>query len=366
MSKNLHNEPFDETTIVKLEIFEDYAKAWIPTFVMQGNLTICIFDFFAGPGYDCNRVLGSPIRLLEKIKEQVNRINDQNIRVEVYFNEFDKLKFDQLQENCHGYLSENKEVDKLIKLNLSNEDFDICFNRLIPIIRQEASLVYLDQNGVRFLSTKYLLELEKMKRTDFLYFASASYLWRFGDTEEFRTYLDIDMKKIKSEPYSSVHRSLITQLKLKLSPHTLLKLYPFSLKKGANIHGIIFGATHPRAVEKFLTLAWKRNETNGEANFDIDDDAKKGQLDLFFGQKLTKIESFKDRFRRKILSMEIKDNFEAFNFALEEGHLGSHASDELKLMKMQKIIDYEGISPLVTYDNSYKSVRILPYKVLKK
>ena len=91
MSKNLHNEPFDETTIVKLEIFEDYAKAWIPTFVMQGNLTICIFDFFAGPGYDCNRVLGSPIRLLEKIKEQVNRINDQNIRVEVYFNEFDKL-----------------------------------------------------------------------------------------------------------------------------------------------------------------------------------------------------------------------------------------------------------------------------------
>lgn len=34
--KDLHEEPFDDSTIAKLEIFEDYAKAWIPTFVMNG------------------------------------------------------------------------------------------------------------------------------------------------------------------------------------------------------------------------------------------------------------------------------------------------------------------------------------------
>jgi hypothetical protein len=50
--KDLHEEPFDESTIAKLEIFEDYAQAWIPTFVMQGIPTINIFDFFAGTGYD--------------------------------------------------------------------------------------------------------------------------------------------------------------------------------------------------------------------------------------------------------------------------------------------------------------------------
>ena len=37
MSKNLHEKPFEETTIAKLEIFEDYAQAWIPTFVMYGG-----------------------------------------------------------------------------------------------------------------------------------------------------------------------------------------------------------------------------------------------------------------------------------------------------------------------------------------
>ena len=64
--KNLHDKPFDESTIAKLEIFEDYAQAWIPTFVMQGVSNICIFDFFAETGYDKNGVAGSPIRILQK------------------------------------------------------------------------------------------------------------------------------------------------------------------------------------------------------------------------------------------------------------------------------------------------------------
>ena len=37
--KDLHDEPFDESTIFKLEIFEDYAQAWIPTFVMQPHIS---------------------------------------------------------------------------------------------------------------------------------------------------------------------------------------------------------------------------------------------------------------------------------------------------------------------------------------
>lgn len=41
--KDLHSEPFDETTITKLEIFEDYAEAWIPTFVMQPGIDEIMF-----------------------------------------------------------------------------------------------------------------------------------------------------------------------------------------------------------------------------------------------------------------------------------------------------------------------------------
>jgi three-Cys-motif partner protein len=362
MSKNLHEKPFDETTIAKLEIFEDYAQAWIPTFVMYGDPVICIFDFFAGTGYDKGGVPGSPIRILRKLQEQIAQIHQKKVKAKVFFNEFDPKKHEQLSQACADFLSSHPELERAIELQITKEDFPACFNQLLPFIKEYPSLVYLDQNGIRFLSDRYLLELEKTTRTDFLYFVSSSYFWRFGDKDEFKAHVNLDMEEAKSNPYHFIHRSLIAQLRAKLPPATELKLYPFSLKKGANIHGIIFGASHPRAVEKFLKIAWKRNETNGEANFDIDEDTKKAQLDLFAGKNQTKIESFRQRLRNKVLQGDISDNFEALDFALAEAHLGSHAADELKKMKKEGLIDFQGTSPLVTYEKVFKEKRRITYK----
>lgn len=366
MSKNLHEKPFDETTIAKLEIFEDYAQAWLPTFVMYGDPVICIFDFFAGTGYDKNGVPGSPIRILKKVREQIGLIFQKQVKVKVFFNEFDKEKFEQLSASCHDYVKEHPEVGRAIELQLLNEDFEVCFGKLLPIIQKYSSLVYLDQNGIQFLADKYFLALEKTTRTDFLYFVSSSYFWRFGEKDEFKTYVKLDMEEAKKNPYRFIHRSLISQLRENLPWGSKLKLYPFSLKKGANIHGIIFGASHPRAVEKFLGIAWKRNEVNGEANFDIDEDEKKKQLNLFDDKQPTKIEAFQSRLRENVLNGSILNNFSAFDFTLQEAHIGAHAADELKKMKKEGLIDYDGNSPLVTYENVYKSPRKLQYKILKK
>lgn len=369
--KDLHDEPFDDGTIAKLEIFQDYAQAWIPTFVMQpGISTICIFDFFAGTGYDKKNVPGSSIRILNEIKKQIGNIFKQKVKIKVYLNEFepakkDQKKFELLKKACSEYLENNKDVKRAIEIIYFNEDFESLFPKLISSIKQFPSLVYLDQNGIKYLSDKYLLELEKFKQTDFLYFVSSSYILRFGNEPEFREHLDIDMSLAKKDPYKFIHRNIIEQLRKKLPSNTDLKLYPFSLKKGPNIHGIIFGASHLRAVDKFLTLAWKRNKINGEANFDIDDDAAKNQFDLFSEPKLKKIEQFKENVRTKVLGKEITNNFELFNFAMEQGHIGSHAADCLKEMKKNGEVSFEGISPLVTYDNVYKNKKKIDYLILK-
>lgn len=339
--KDLHDSPFDQTTIAKLDFFEDYAQAWIPTFVMSEADTICIFDFFSGTGYDLNGVEGSPIRILKKIKEHIGNIFQKGVKVKVYFNEWEpnkkeQKKFELLQKACSDFLYENKDVNRAIELNLFNENFEELFPKLLPEIKKFPSLVYLDQNGIKFLSEKYFLELEKTRQTDFLYFVSASYFWRFGESEEFKVHLDIDMEAAKKEPYKFIHRNIIEQLRMKLPANSELKLYPFSLKKGANIHGIIFGATHPRAVNKFLGISWKRNEINGEANFDIDDDAAKIQATLFEGKRPTKIEDFQKRVAIKVLSGEITTNKKLLDFVYAEGHIGAHASDCLRRLKKKE------------------------------
>lgn len=153
--KDLHEEPFDQGTIAKLEIFEDYAEAWIPTFVMQASPRICIFDFFAGTGYDKNGVPGSPIRILQKIKEQIGNIFQKRVKVEFYVNEFEpnrksQRKFDLLKQACEDYLDNNKDVRRAISINYFNEDVETLFPKLISKIKEFPSLVYLDQNGIKF------------------------------------------------------------------------------------------------------------------------------------------------------------------------------------------------------------------------
>jgi len=368
--KDLHENPFNESTITKLGIFEDYAQAWIPTFVMQGRSPIRIFDFFAGTGYDKAGVAGSPIRILRKLREQIGPIFSMKVKITVHLNEYEpnkrnQSKFQLLQTACEEFLDDNRDLKRAIEVVFHNKDFEVLFPELKSDIASVPSLVFLDQNGIKFLSPQYLLELEKMRETDFLYFASASYLWRFGDVPEFTKHLQIDLQELQKEGYPFVHRNFIKQLRGTLPLNTKLKLYPFSLKKGSNIYGIIFGATHPAAFEKFLNIAWRANNINGEADFDIDDDISKRQGELFEPQ-LSKLELFQRDVRERVLSGEFHDNIQLCNFSLEEGHPGKHAADVVRKMKKAGEITFEGRSPMVNYEQAIKNKRKVDFTVLTK
>ena len=107
---------------------------------------------------------------------------------------------------------------------------------------------------MKFLADQYLLTLESLSTTDFLYYLSSSYFIRFGNTPQFQTNMNIDINKATQNPYRYIHKSILEQLKERIPASSKLKLYPFTIKKHTNIYGIIFGASHPRAVDKFLSI----------------------------------------------------------------------------------------------------------------
>ncbi len=364
--KDLHKEPFKEATIAKLSIFEDYAQAWLPTFVMQGKPRICIFDFFAGPGYDQQGVEGSAIRILNKVKEQAEHAKEKDVKIVLFLNENDKDKFEKLKNACFEFISHNPEIANILEINFFNEDFEKLFPKLLPEIERFPSLVYIDQNGIKFLTAAYILALENTQQTDFLYFVASSFFKRFGERSEFKQHLEVDMEKISKAPYEFTHRVLLEQIKTFLPPKSELKLYPFTLKKSSNIYGIVFGTKHIRGVDKFLKVAWKKDPDAGEANFDINQEAKKAQGNLFGDQPLKKIESFNELLRKKILARNLRNNIEVFVFTLEQGHLGAHAADVLKELKSVGEIKYDAKSPLVNYEMTHGSDRrILHYEVVQ-
>ena len=80
-TNNFFNSRFDDATLMKLLIFGEYVKSWLPVFIKQEKDFIYIFDFFAGAGYDSQNNAGSPIRILEQIKIYQSIIHKTKIKL---------------------------------------------------------------------------------------------------------------------------------------------------------------------------------------------------------------------------------------------------------------------------------------------
>lgn len=369
--RDLHAKPFTEETLAKLRIFENYIQEWLPTFVMSGYSNVCIFDFFAGSGYDVSKSAGSPIRILNQIEKNKNIIINKKTTVNVYLNEFNKDKYENLQQAClekiqsSADLTELKEKNKLV-LYFYNSDCMELFNILLPTIKSNVSLVFLDQNGVKFITDEIFIPLTNTTKTDFLYFVASSNINRFKDTDNFKKYIDFSFDDIEKGTFNFIHIHLIEKLKQKIPVQSKVKLYPFTIKKGRNIYGIVFGSSHIRGVDKFLKTAWKENPENGEANFDLYDDDM-GIIDLFEGPHLSKIDKFKKELEEKIKTRQLITNKDVYDYTLEKGHIAKHATDALREMKKNQQVSFLSSSPKISYENCYgKEKQIINFDITQK
>ena len=118
-------------------------------------------------------------------------------------------------------------------------------------------------------------------------------------------------------------------------------------------------------MDKFLRTAWKENPENGEANFDIRND-ELGTIDLFEGQKLTKIELFQSELKKTIFAGKIKNNRDAYLFTLDRGHIPQHASDVMDCLKKEGRVTFASRSPKIAYEHCYKKgVSLLEYRLIR-
>lgn len=364
-TNNFFNSRFDDATLMKLLIFEEYVKSWLPVFIKQEKDSIYIFDFFAGAGYDSQNNPGSPIRILKQIKIYQSIICKTKIKL--FFNEYNKKNYEKLKFNCNNYFKENPSLNKIVEIEYFNLGFESIFDNLRNKIGNFPSLVFMDQYGVKY--STHIVKFEYFNKTDFMIFISSSFLKRFVKTPEFKNSLNLtdeEIERLINTPYKLIHEATLKFLKARLSKDSSVRLYPFSLKKGKNIYGLIFGSKHILAAEKFLKIVWKISSDNGSANYDIYNDKEKREPNLFpelVGK--TTVESFQEGLEEKILKRKIETNKDAYYYTLGKGHIPKHAMDVLIKLKKQGKINYNSKYPLVTYDNVEKKGRIIKYEKIK-
>jgi three-Cys-motif partner protein len=352
---DFHDKPFDEGTLTKLQIFELYAREWFPVFLapeQPWRNAIHIFDFFAGPGTDCQNVLGSPLRLLRQLQEYQGTQGWGKVRIHVHFYDEDSDKIAQLKENIasHG-------------LQLPNVNFDIQPLRFDDAFRaseltladpQAAKLVFIDQTGVAQVTPEVFRKLVNSPTCDFLFFLSSSTLHRFRDHPA------IKLKIIRPDDYFHVHRAALEYYRSLLPSDQEFYLAPFSIKKGANIYGLIFGSAHPLGIDKFLEVAWRKDEFTGEADFPIDrENIRPEQLRLPMSEvQPSKIMAFESELEGSLRGGRLSNEAEVMQVCFEYGVKRQHARPVLARLKKDGIIDIEFQVPDVQRLRSPRPIRI--------
>jgi three-Cys-motif partner protein len=234
MTANFHKRPFDEGTVTKLQIFELYAREWLPVFLSgqkSPRASIHIFDFFSGPGIDSVGQLGSPLRLLNQLKVYRQLPGWRSVIVHLHF--FDK-SFRKTQQLKAQIESRSLELPK-VNFDVRAIAFEQAFPESKAILSDEqaAKLVFIDQCGVDQVTPQVFRTLVASPTCDFLFFISSSTLHRFHQHPA------IKQRITRPGDYFHVHRAAVQYYRSLIKGSSRYFLAPFSIKKNSNIYGLV-------------------------------------------------------------------------------------------------------------------------------
>ncbi len=360
MTSDFHSKPFDENTQVKLTLFQSYLREWLPVFLAPRNgfiSTVNVFDFFCGPGRDINGKPGSPLITMKELGGYYHNIISKKISVNLFFNELKKRKIQCLEK----IIATERKTNKPYTILTSHFEFKESFEKYLPLMTKPATanFLFLDQTGVKHITKDVFQTIINLNTTDFLFFISSSTVHRFSGLDEISKYIPIDKKNVSDTEYLNIHRAVYDYYKSLIPAYRSdYHLASFSIKKGANIYGLIFGSGHARGIEKFLRKCWALDPERGEANFDIDhDNIDHSQPSLFpEHNRPKKVILFEEELREGILNGSLKTNIDVYYFTIQSGFLPKHAREAFMSLIEQKILPKQVFR--ISYDTCVKNKNI--------
>lgn len=339
MSKKDFHLHFDKGTKTKLYIFNEYFKESFPVFIYsQVWKEILVYDFFAGKGYDETGEKSTSINILEQIKPYCSVLHEKRKKLYVILNDRDEKE--ELEKNVSYYLDEcrkNCSLDCIFSdknLKIFDKDFDIYFDEVYPRIQKHvdaAKLIFLDPFKF-ILDDKKFLKLIDLKSTDFLCFMPSSYLRRFRDLQSFNKFIDTKKLDYDNTPAAHCHRVIADYFKSLIPKDKEYYIGAFSIKKGSNYYGLIFGTNHSLGAEKFQRVCWAVDKLAGAADYNIDRELGYNNSNGILFEEIStplKIRSLKEKLQESILNGSILTDTAAYKFALKERCQIKHAAEVL-------------------------------------
>lgn len=180
------------------------------------------------------------------------------------FNELNSRNFSSLKE-----LVKQKKESVAIQIEVCRKDFKVLFHERMAEMKGGANLLFIDQFGIKQVTPDIFKMITSLRQTDFIFFISSSFIRRFKAHESFKKYLDITKMNLDESHPLEVHRVVLNYYKSLIPNNREYYLAPFSIKKGSNIYGLIFGSGHSYGIQKFLRVCWKMDSQTGEVVYQM-------------------------------------------------------------------------------------------------
>ena len=341
MRNDFHDAPFSESTKVKLSLFDRYFEKWLPTFLhaIPRPVSINVIDFFSGPGEDSIETPGSPRLLLHSLHKYRNQIDAWGNKVNIVFNDADKEKAERLKTLINRNFAD---MSACAHIQVHNREFADLYAEQQSVLasRGAANLLFVDQSGVSQLPIPTFLSITELDMTDLIFFVSSSTFRRFHDLPEIKKYLTIPEDMIHTTDYLRIHKLVRLYYESQLPAGKEYFMGDFSLKKDANIYGLVFGSNHLLGLYKFVSTCLELDGKTGEANYSIDrEKTDDSNLWLFPPPPPAKVTIFQEDLAQLIKSGHLSTNRAVLEYYLKNGMLCKHARPVLQALKAEGWIE---------------------------
>lgn len=177
--------------------------------------------------------------------------------------------------------------------------------------------------------------------TDFIFFISSSFIKRFKDLDVVKSYINTNKLAFEEKKPKDCHRIIADYFRNLIPTDKEYYIHHFTIKKGTNYYGLIFGTSHTLGMEKFVKVCWVEDKNSGESNCNIDNDFEKGSL-FYDPVNTTKKIRIKGELEQLIMNRKIESNIEGLKWVLSKGCEPKLFVEVVTTLFKQKKIDFCG------------------------
>lgn len=320
---------------VKIRLLKLYLERYLNVLSVSKFFgDIHLYDLFCGEGIYENNGKGSPIVILETIKNTyfANKAKGaKNDKFNCHFNDIETWKIEKLKQEISNRKLHYSDIGKL---KFSEIDYQELLPEIVDEIKafkKEKGFVFIDPYGYKDIKVANIKSLLHSNKAEVLLFLPTQFMFRFEKQGTPECLIDFisELMPVEQWPTSETGIDFIENLTDAFRNSLGNEYYvdSFIITRDKNqFFCLFFFTSHIYGFDRMLDAKWK-----------IDEDEGRGwqyqEENTLFSQAEKKANTFK--FEKKLIEFlkAERTNSELYKFTLHNGHLPTHANEIL--LKLQ-------------------------------